>query len=190
MSVLSVLLQSSAATGTVNSATQTDTELLEYIGSQETALKTTKQEITLLHMEIALLHKDIDTLKAERSRYRYMWMAERKYCSKLIEAGAETPGGHSQVRDSEGSSPYYRRKLHAPHQSILISSNTFRKLTRVRVRVGRGTSLVLPHSTASCFKEHEATISSPLVGGKLVSLWPVLGYSASKPIKSRRLYFF
>ena len=92
---------------TVNFGTQTDVKLLEYVAELEIALNTAENEISELHNQIDLIQVDIAALLEARSKYRNLWMTERRYSKLLEEAGAEA-GSYGQARDSECSSPYYR----------------------------------------------------------------------------------
>jgi DNA repair ATPase RecN len=92
------------APATANSGTQTDDKLLEYIEELQVALATAEEKIAELRKEI---EEDIPVLQEARSKYRNLWMTERRYSKQLEEAGAEA-GGYGQARSSESSSPYYR----------------------------------------------------------------------------------
>ena len=94
----------SIPSATANSGTQTDDKLLEYIRELEVALATAEDKIAELHRQI---EEDIPALREARSKYRNLWMTERRYSRLLEEAGAEA-GGYGQARSSESSSPYYR----------------------------------------------------------------------------------
>jgi hypothetical protein len=83
---------------------QTDTELLQYIASIEKELKNAREEI-------AMLEQDIEEVKHDRARYRYLWMSQCRYTANLEDADSESSGGmiESQVPEWENSSPYYHR---------------------------------------------------------------------------------
>jgi len=106
MHVISYAVRYIACT-TANFGTQTDNKLLELIGELEAALAAAGNEISELHKQVDLAQEVIITLQEARSKYRNLWMTERRYSQSLEEAGAEA-GGYGQARSSECSSPYYR----------------------------------------------------------------------------------
>jgi hypothetical protein len=102
---------------------QTDTELLEYIAGLSAALKS-KQE------ENVLLYQEIQELESEKSKYRNLWMTERRINATLVDAGMEC-SGVSQARDWESSSPYYRRMCH-PSSYCRATHNLYLKHPQAR----------------------------------------------------------
>jgi regulator of replication initiation timing len=97
----------STVTITASRGMQTDNKLLEYIAELEDALKTARKEILQLRDQIDSIREYKDVLRKERSKYRNLWMTERRYSQQLEDAGAEVYGGFGQARSSESSSPYY-----------------------------------------------------------------------------------
>lgn len=95
---------SQKATCSTEAGVQTDTELLEYIASLSATLKSKQEENDLLYQEI-------QELESEKSKYRNLWMTERRINATLVDAGMEC-SGVSQARDWESSSPYYRCMCH------------------------------------------------------------------------------
>ena len=90
-----------SAKNVVDCGVQTETPLLAYIDHLHEVLDDVrKQEISL--------RTQISRLETECSRYRYLWMTERRYSDALVHSGAELGGGYSQPGEAEGSSPYYR----------------------------------------------------------------------------------
>jgi hypothetical protein len=98
----------STVTTTAGRGTQTDNKLLKYIAELEDTLKTAQKEILQLCDQIDLVREYKDVLWKERSKYRNLWMTERRYSQQLEDAGTEAYGGFGQARSSESSSPYYQ----------------------------------------------------------------------------------
>ena len=92
-----------AAVVDTQTATEPDSELLDYIAYLQANLKEA-------HVIIDRLEAQINKLEEERLDYQHMWMAECQYSSRLIDEGAEPSVCESQVRDWVSSSPHRRHQ--------------------------------------------------------------------------------